>query len=187
MLAEVALTFSATEMCPPNLSQVIVKVLVHTAQPDLAFTCVTTLTSTFLVRVSLMITGSLLHLYCYWVLGHFFTFELSIHQEHKLMETGIYSVMQHPSYLGSLNYFLGEQLAFFDKNSWLLTCSGLAGCNGYMLTCLLWALTAIMVHTLLIFLHSCMDDEDTMLERHFGKEWRDWAKRAPYRVVPWVY
>ncbi|KAG6328639.1 hypothetical protein ID866_10449 [Astraeus odoratus] len=103
------------------------------------------------------------------------------------METGIYSVVRHPSYLGSLSYFLGHQLAFFDRNSWLLNCSGLAARDGYVLTCLLRALTAIMVCTVLTFLHRRMDSEDAMLERHFGKEWRDWARRVPYRMVPWVY
>ncbi|KAG6333796.1 hypothetical protein ID866_5291 [Astraeus odoratus] len=186
MLTEVALTFAASEMCPPNLSRLIVKVFVHTAQPDLALARVTTLTPTFFIGVCLMIMASLLRLYCYQVLGRFFTLELSIRNEHKLVKTGIYSVVRHPAYVGTASYVLGEQLAFLDKSSWLLACSRLAPPSDYALTCLSWG-RAVMFCIGLILLHCRMNDEDGMLERHFGKEWRDWAKRVPYRMVPGVY
>ena len=29
--------------------------------------------------------------------------------------------------------------------------------------------------------------EDEGLEKHFGREWREWAARVPYRILPYVY
>jgi len=29
--------------------------------------------------------------------------------------------------------------------------------------------------------------EDRILEDHFGSEWRAWAQRVPYRLIPYVY
>ncbi|KAF9230170.1 hypothetical protein BU15DRAFT_69424 [Melanogaster broomeanus] len=28
---------------------------------------------------------------------------------------------------------------------------------------------------------------DDMLEKNFGEQWKEWARRVPYRTVPWVY
>ena len=46
----------------------------------------------------LMITGSLGRVWCYRTLGVFFTFELAIRSFHKLIKTGPYSYVRHPSY-----------------------------------------------------------------------------------------
>jgi len=32
-----------------------------------------------------------------------------------------------------------------------------------------------------------MKNEDAMLEKNFGEEWKEWARRVPCRLVPWVY
>ena len=29
--------------------------------------------------------------------------------------------------------------------------------------------------------------EDRMLEEHFGGEWRAWAEKVPYRLIPYIY
>lgn len=29
--------------------------------------------------------------------------------------------------------------------------------------------------------------EDALLEREFGKEWHEYARRVPWRIVPFVY
>ncbi|CAF1468497.1 unnamed protein product [Rotaria magnacalcarata] len=46
----------------------------------------------------LMIIGGLGRIWCYKTLGVFFTFELAIRSSHKLIKTGPYSYVRHPSY-----------------------------------------------------------------------------------------
>ena len=37
------------------------------------------------------------------------------------------------------------------------------------------------------FIRARMDNEDAMLEKNFGEEWRAWTKKVPYRLIPGVY
>jgi protein-S-isoprenylcysteine O-methyltransferase Ste14 len=32
-----------------------------------------------------------------------------------------------------------------------------------------------------------MSKEDDALRKTFGKQWEEWAKRVPYKLIPWVY
>jgi protein-S-isoprenylcysteine O-methyltransferase Ste14 len=49
-------------------------------------------------------------------LGKFFTVDLSIRGKHKLVDTGLYKTIRHPSYTGSLISFLGFG---FSLNNWI--------------------------------------------------------------------
>jgi protein-S-isoprenylcysteine O-methyltransferase Ste14 len=61
----------------------------------------------------LMITlGLVLRWIAIFSLGRQFTVDVAITQGHQLIRTGIYKVLRHPSYAGSLLSFLGLGLAF---------------------------------------------------------------------------
>ena len=49
-------------------------------------------------------------------LGRFFTVNVAIHEDHRLVETGLYRYVRHPSYTGLLLAFLGLGVLF---GNWL--------------------------------------------------------------------
>ncbi|KAG1779990.1 hypothetical protein EV702DRAFT_1266900 [Suillus placidus] len=64
------------------------------------------LLGTALIQV---VAGGFLRWWCFCTLGRFFTFKLSVRQEHKLVTTGPYAVrvVRHPSYAGTLLRSMG--------------------------------------------------------------------------------
>ncbi|KAI6161106.1 hypothetical protein EDD17DRAFT_1875087 [Pisolithus thermaeus] len=187
MLAEIALPFATTDICPSSLSKRIIKLLVHSQQPADAVARVSTLTPMFFIGGCIIIAGSLLRLACYKALGRFFTYELSIRNQHKLITSGPYAFVRHPSYTGALCLSLGQCLSVFEESSWLVACSGLFPGDEYLRTCLVWGIRIVLCSMVAAYLRRRMYEGDAMLEKHFGKEWKDWTKRVPYKIVPWVY
>ena len=146
-----------------------------------------TLSPAFLIGICLMITGSLVRLHCFRVLGQFFTFELSIREKHKLVTSGPYSIVRHPAYTGGVCMQLGHVLVLFDRNSWLVAASGLFPLDEVFLTQVLWCLRVLATSLPLAIITTRMNNEDAMLEKAFGQEWRAWAKKVPYKLIPGVY
>lgn len=69
-------------------------------------------TPVFLFGALVTCTSALLRLWCYRLLGDLFTFDINIKKGHRLVSTGPYSIVRHPSYTaGTLNY-CGLFLAF---------------------------------------------------------------------------
>ncbi|KAI6002324.1 hypothetical protein F5J12DRAFT_229493 [Pisolithus orientalis] len=186
-LAEIAVSFAATDICPPNLSKRIISLLVYSQQPADAVARASTLTPIFFVGGCMIIAGSLLRLACFKILGRLFTYELSIRNEHKLITSGPYGFVRHPSYTGAMVFVSGQYLCMLDESSWLVACSGLFPRNEYVRKSVAWGIRIVLCSTLAVYLRRRMNEEDAMLEKHFGNEWKDWVKRVPYKIVPWVY
>lgn len=109
----------------------------------------------------------LLGLIIRWVaiihLGRFFTVNVAIAADHRLITTGPYRYLRHPSYTGSLLIFLGL---------------GLCTLNFY-------ALAIIVVPILLAFLWR-IRIEETALEATFGERYKTYAAQTA-RIVPFLY
>ena len=84
------------------------------------------ITPIFLVGWFFAIFGGIIRLACYCTLGNLFTFELSIHKNHRLITSGPYAVVWHPSYAGLIMFILGYSLCHLSGGSWLRECSGLS-------------------------------------------------------------
>ena len=107
--------------------------------------------------------GLLLRWWSIWTLGRFFTVQVAIASDHRLIENGPYRILRHPSYTGSLLMFVGFAL-----------------CIGNWLT-----LIVILVPVLSVFgwrIHV----EEAALRDTFGDAWRDYVRRT-WRLVPLVY
>ena len=61
------------------------------------------------------ILGGLIRYTCYKALGCMFTFEMSICRNHKLITSGPYAVVQHPSYVGAILVASGMMLIYRSK------------------------------------------------------------------------
>ncbi|KAF8127722.1 hypothetical protein EV363DRAFT_1344473, partial [Boletus edulis] len=138
-------------------------------------------TPAFIIGSLLGVFGGLLRAYCYRALGAHFTFELSIRPTQALVTHGLYGVIRHPSYTGSLALVLGWLLGVIVS----LMASGWDSNIGQAVVMAastsVWATTVCMLY---LWLSKRMNNEDAMLEKNFGEEWRAWAKRVPYRLVP---
>ncbi|KIK94939.1 hypothetical protein PAXRUDRAFT_141796 [Paxillus rubicundulus Ve08.2h10] len=188
-LLECATLFAATDYCPAGLSQSIVHHLVHSDDPQRALTHISLLTPTFLVGSILSIVGCCLRIHCYHALGRMFTYELSIRKDHQLITSGVYAVVRHPSYTGGICSGIGLLLCIISPHSWLVACSPLfpdSGSRIRVLNVLTYTLSSVFVGIIVGFVQR-MNNEDAMLENNFGEEWKEWARRVPCRLIPWVY
>ena len=142
------------------------------------------LTPAFLTGSALLYGAAVIRGICYRHLGRYFTFELALRKDHKLITTGPYAVVRHPSYTGSLMYIAGSTLiAFGDKGSlwaqlgqrvpWLARPVGAA----------ILILTGIAVSQFV----SRTKREDKVLRTEFGDEWVRWSKKTPYRLIPYIF
>jgi protein-S-isoprenylcysteine O-methyltransferase len=96
-------------------------------------------------------------------LGRFFTVNVAIAANHRLINTGPYRFVRHPSYTGALMAFLG-----------------LALCLGN------WASLAVMlVPIFLVFLRRMHVEEGALLQA-LGDQYRDYMHRTK-RLIPAVY
>jgi len=114
------------------------------------------------VGVVVFILGTALRMAPVFVLGNRFSGLVAIQPEHRLVTTGIYGVIRHPSYCGLLLASLGWSLTFRAGAGVLLT-----------------ALTLVPV---LARIHA----EEMLLRSHFGAEYDAYRGRTS-RLIPGVY
>ncbi|KAJ5387510.1 Phospholipid methyltransferase [Penicillium cosmopolitanum] len=139
-------------------------------------------TSTSVTALLLVLVGAWVRLSAFGGLGPNFTFHLA--RPSRLVTTGIYRWVQHPSYTGHLAVIAGCTLLFmrWDGASacWIEE-SILVGLDGWGLA--LWA--SFMGFSVLMIRARVKDEED-MLKQLFGKEWEDW-NRSTKRFIPGLF
>ncbi|OAX34700.1 ICMT-domain-containing protein, partial [Rhizopogon vinicolor AM-OR11-026] len=95
-LAEISVAFATAH--ESAISKPITSLLVRThSLPDFDFTAST---PALIAGCCMCVIGAAVRSHCYRTLGRLFTFELSIRQDHKLVTSGPYSIVRHPSYTG---------------------------------------------------------------------------------------
>lgn len=96
-------------------------------------------------------------------LGKHFTAQVSIVDDHKIVDTGIYGIVRHPSYLGSLICLIGLGLALENWISLLI---------------LFFLPVAATLYRIAV--------EEKVLLRHFGKDYEEYSRRTK-RLIPGIY
>jgi protein-S-isoprenylcysteine O-methyltransferase Ste14 len=114
------------------------------------------------IGVLLFVLGGALRLWPVFVLGDRFSGLVAIQPGHRLVTTGPYARIRHPSYLGLLLNSLGWGLAFRSGAGILLT--------------------ALLVPPLL----ARMGAEEKLLHAHFGDAYESYRARTA-RLIPGVY
>lgn len=130
-----------------------------------------------------MCIGAGIRAACYRRLGHLFTFQLSLKRAHRLVTDGPYSVVRHPSYVGSCFFYIGACCAQLGPGSWL-TANGVWDAPLGRVLVSLYLLDSVYTCTFLILR---VKNEDLALKREYGQQWENWAKKTPYKLIPFVY
>jgi len=114
----------------------------------------------------LAILGTLIRYKAYYDLNQYYTFDIGIRKDHKLVTTGIYKFITHPGYLGSLLVII----PFF-----IFTLKGIS----YVL---------LLTHTSTIIYLFCdrIKKEEAMLLEHFGLDYKNYLINTK-RFIPFVY
>ncbi|KAH6914446.1 hypothetical protein BKA70DRAFT_1261444 [Coprinopsis sp. MPI-PUGE-AT-0042] len=141
------------------------------------------LSSAFLFGTVVTVAGGLGRVLCYRTLGKFFTFEMSIKKDHDLIRSGPYSVVRHPSYSAAILNCFGMFFVFAWPGSWTRESGVLDTGLGMILV-----LGPFVFYPLIIIsLIRRLPDEEEALHQMFGKEWEQWKKEVPYKLLPFVY
>jgi protein-S-isoprenylcysteine O-methyltransferase Ste14 len=112
--------------------------------------------------VVLFTAGGALRIWPVFVLGHRFSGLVAIQPGHRLVTSGVYGVIRHPSYLGLLVNSLGWALAFRSGVGLLLT--------------------ALLIPPLVARIGA----EERLLHTQFGDE-HDAYRRRTSRLIPGLY
>ncbi|MEA2417685.1 MAG: hypothetical protein QOI58_4342 [Thermoanaerobaculia bacterium] len=118
---------------------------------------------TFWIGIGLIILGIVIRGIAIATLWRYFTVDVSIREGHELVDRGIYGVIRHPAYTGSLLSFLGLGFAF---GNWL-------------------SVAIIAVVTIVGFSYRIAVEEGALIE-HFGDRYRDYMRRSK-RLIPGIY
>ena len=96
-------------------------------------------------------------------LRRFFTANVAFDSDHQLVKDGLYRILRHPSYSGSLISFLGLGLAFSNWCSFLVIAI---------------SVTAAFLYRIHV--------EERALKGYFGEQYTTYAKQTK-RIVPFIY
>lgn len=141
--------------------------------------------STFLLgSLLLLIFGAAIRISCYYYLGKHFTSELSIHDDHKLVTDGPYSIVRHPSYSGNFLIVVGLLASQWGEGSWWKEFG--IGETSIGKTWNTMVIFMLMTYTVVVLVRRT-DKEDTMLRKEFRGQGDEWAKKTPCKLIPGVY
>lgn len=113
--------------------------------------------------LALIVTGILIRWAAIATLKRYFTVDVAIARDHKVIDHGIYAVVRHPSYAGTLLSMAGLGLAFLN-----------------------WLSVAICVVPAIVALGYRISVEERALTEALGDDYRAYAARTK-RLIPGVY
>jgi len=115
------------------------------------------------LALAVMICGLVIRWTAILTLGKFFTVNVAIGEDHRIVQSGLYRFVRHPSYTGLLVIFFGMGLAF---HSWL------------SLATLILPIGAGLALRIAV--------EERALHAAFGADYDAYAART-WRLIPWVF
>ncbi|HEV7714411.1 MAG TPA: isoprenylcysteine carboxylmethyltransferase family protein [Steroidobacteraceae bacterium] len=117
----------------------------------------------YVAGFALFVLGALLRWYSIFYLGRFFTVDVRVSSDHRVIDTGPYRWIRHPSYTGILLEFLGYAL-----------------CLGNALS-----LGMILLPVIVVFMYR-IQVEERALRQGLGESYEAYCRRTK-RLIPLVY
>ncbi|KAI0777662.1 hypothetical protein BD413DRAFT_609980 [Trametes elegans] len=136
----------------------------------------------YILGASIALAGGAVRAWSYRTLGRFFTWQLSVKNNHKLVTEGPYAWVRHPSYTGFAMVLLGNYIlcsspgSYFAEMRW----------DGLGLVRALILGSFAYVGSVGVQILTRVNKEDAVLHEKFGEEWEAWA-RTTYRLIPYIY
>ncbi len=137
----------------------------------------------WLIGSALMASGALIRMACYRELGRFFTWEMSLKKDQNLVTTGPYAVVRHPSYTGTLLASLGTFVCQIGPGTWMAESGWFESKSVRVLYGIWLAYTAYIPYMMMWRTYA----EDKVLREQFPEEWHAWARRTPYKMIPYIF
>jgi len=164
---------------PSNTSTQLLSTICSTQRSSLPL--LHRLSPLFLLGTSMMVSSAFLRLRCYRVLGEFFTFEVTIKSNHKLVTAGPYSNVRHPGYTATMLTLLGALAVYLSPNSFIWECD-------IMSTPARWLVRAWVAWTWFCIVSFFRRGrlEDGLLKKRFGDVWTKYSQDVPCRYIPWI-
>ncbi|NOZ87006.1 MAG: isoprenylcysteine carboxylmethyltransferase family protein [Deltaproteobacteria bacterium] len=119
--------------------------------------------SYILVGAIFVMLGQIMRLTAIRKLGRFFTYGVRVQDDHRLITSGLYSIVRHPAYTGLLFSGIGFVIMFKSVPG----------------------LFSVIVLGLLA-LHNRMSIEERALSREFKEEYKEYRKRTK-KIIPFIY
>ena len=116
-----------------------------------------------IVGLSMMIAGTIFRVWCIRTLGKFFTATVKTQEEQRVITSGAYSVVRHPSYSGAYIAAVGSSIFMHAPFAAIFT-----------------------FVVLFIAYYIRIKAEEETLVKEFGEEYESYRKRTK-KLVPWVY
>lgn len=113
--------------------------------------------------VVLFSVGLCLRWYCIFYLGKYFTVNVAIADDHKVIDTGPYRYIRHPSYTGALMAFAGF---------------GLCMSNWLAFALIFLPITAVFLYRIKI--------EEGALSKALGAAYENYCLRTK-KLIPWLF
>ncbi|KAI0363894.1 hypothetical protein BV20DRAFT_957358 [Pilatotrama ljubarskyi] len=172
-----------------SLSQTILLLINQRLSPVESWLCpaahdmqpLAAISTRFLVGFGLVLLGSTVRLWSFRALGKFFMYEVTLQHDHRLITSGPYAFARHPSYTSMLLLLIGEHLMQFGPSGYLLHCGIDHTPFGFLI--ILWRFATFFASYSLI--RRC-DVEDKQLCARFGAEWKDYATKVQYKILPYI-
>ncbi|KAG2113024.1 uncharacterized protein F5147DRAFT_631760 [Suillus discolor] len=143
----------------------------------------TPITPAFIVGSLSVTVGGIFRRYCMLTLGKFWSFPLSVRKEHRIVTSGPYSIVRHPSYTSYLPQYVGIVITHGSEWSWMRQ-SGILQLP-YMKVSV--AIIFLLLTAGVLFGINRSSVEDKMLQRALGEDWENWAKKVKYKLIPGIY
>ncbi len=115
------------------------------------------------IGIAIIVTGMIIRFYAIWTLGRLFTVNVTIREGHTIKKDGMYRIVRHPSYSGSLLSFAGFGISL---NNWI-------------------SLFTIVIPVAIAFIYR-IKIEEKLLIAQFGEDYLDYKKNT-YFLIPWIY
>ncbi|KAL1944036.1 hypothetical protein VTO73DRAFT_3854 [Trametes versicolor] len=141
------------------------------------------ITPTFVVGSMLALAGGLNRLWCHRTLGRFFVWQLSLQDGHKLVTTGPYAIVRHPSYISWIVLQVGNIIMLSSAGSYCVEAGVWQSVWGKKCAVVM---IGYFTPAAMILLNR-MAKEDAVLREEFGSEWEAWSKQTPYQAIPYLY
>ena len=135
------------------------------------------------LATAMMVTGAAIRVQCYREMGKYFTSSVTLLKDHKLITSGPYSYVRHPSYTGAFLNMTALVIWYTANGSWLRE----REVYKMPLAWLILAPVIAFVPFFYLFVLQRIPAEDEILKKAFGKEWDEWARKVPNRIIPGIY